>query len=261
MKKQWILIAFTSLFLIAAGACQQQEEEPLETTEAMPDLAVSDVSCMGGNLYISIINQGEAGLPEEWHGVMSLYIDGANQEDIVLEEPTSMENGGIAEPGGISRFLIPYDIPQPVRVDLYVDYAEQIDESNEENNSLENEFIGPCLLPDLTIEDIYLDENCQVVAVVKNLGPGSVPQQLWQRKEMPECTLKLFLNEEEYCVRTFFEFDPEEKLAPVEGTAAFPSDMKITEESTVTAVIDCLDIVNEQNKDNNTMTKTLNCEK
>ncbi len=260
MKKQWILITFAGLLLIAAGACQQQEEPAVET-EALPDLTVVDASCMGGNLYITVGNQGEAGLPEDWNSLMSLYVDGANQQDILLSQPSNTEKGGIAEPGGISNYLIPYDIPQPVRIDLYVDYGEDIDESNEENNALENEYVGPCLLPDLTIDDIYLDENCQVVVVVKNLGPGSVPQQLWRVKEIPECTLKLFVNEEEYCMRSFFEFDPEERLAPVEGIAAFPSDLKITEESTVTATIDCMDIVNEQNMENNTKTKTMTCEK
>lgn len=260
MKKQWILITFAGLLLIAAGACQQQEE-PVSETMTMPDLTVMDASCMGGGLYITVANQGEGALPEDWYSLMSLYIDGANQEDIILKEPTAMEKGGISEPGGISHYLIPYDIPQPVRVDVYVDYTEDIEESNEENNSFENEYVGPCLLPDLAIDDIYLDDNCQVVVVVKNIGPGSVPQQLWTPKEVPECTLKLFLNEEEYCVRSFYEFDPEERLEPVDGIASFPSDLKITEESVVTAAIDCLDIVQEQNQDNNTMTKTMTCEK
>ncbi len=260
MKKQWILIIFAGLLLIASGACRQQEE-PAAETETLPDLTVADASCMGGDLYITIANQGDAGLEEGWYSLMSVYIDGTSQDDIPLQTATVTEKGGISEPGGISHYLIPYDIPQPVRVDIYVDYAEDIDESNEENNSLENEYVGPCLLPDLTVEDIYLDENCRVVAVVKNLGPGSVPQALWSIKDVPECTLKLFLNEEEYCVNSIFEFDPEKKLEPVDGIAVFPSSMEINEESTVTAVLECLDIVQEQNQENNTLTKTLNCEK
>jgi subtilase family serine protease len=51
----------------------------------------------------------------------------------------------------------------------------------------------------------------------------------------------------------------EKALAPVDGEAVFPSELEITEESTVTVVIDCVDLINEQNEENNTKSKVLNC--
>lgn len=258
MKKQWVLIGLAGVLLIAAGACRQQEE-PAGVT-ALPDLMAADVSCMGGNIYITVKNQGDGGLPDDWHSLMALYIEGTAQQDILLSSPTRTEKGGISEPGGISHYLIPYDVPQPLRLDIYVDYTEEIDESDEKNNSLENVYIGPCLLPNLAVEDIYLNENCRVVVVIKNLGPGSLPQQLWTIKDVPECTLKILVDKEEYVARAVFEFDPQQALAPVEGTAVFPSDLEITEESAVTAVIECMDIVREQDQVNNTLTKILSCD-
>jgi hypothetical protein len=237
-------------------SCQKKAEE--EQVPELPDVFVENVSCMGGSLYISIGNQGGA-IPEEWTGLMSLYIDGTNQEDILLTEPTSVSEGGIAEPGGSSHYLMAYEVSKPIRVDIYVDYTNEIEESDEDNNELENEYLGPCLLPDLKVEDIYLDENCKVMVLVKNVGPGEVPSQVWSIRDIQECTLKLYLNDKEWCQRSFIDFDPDKALSPVDGEAVFPSELEITEESTVTVVIDCVDLINEQNEENNTKSKVLNC--
>ncbi|MFW6123586.1 MAG: CARDB domain-containing protein [Acidobacteriota bacterium] len=256
MKNKFLLIAFFSIFLAASFSCQKQTEE--EQVPELPDLFVENVSCMGGNLYISIGNQGGP-IPEDWTALISLYIDGTSQEDILLTEPTSVSEGGIAESGGSSHYLMAFDITQPLRVDIYVDYTNEIEESNESNNEIENEYIGPCHLPDLKVEDIYLDENCKVMVAVKNVGPGEVPSQVWSIRDIPECTLKLYLNEEEWCQRSFIDFDPDKALSPVEGEAVFPSDLEVAEESTVTAMIDCTDLIKEQNEENNTKSKVLNC--
>ena len=256
MRNKSILVIFFSVLLLASFSCQKQTEE--EPAAELPDLFVKNVSCMGGSLYISIENQGGA-VPEDWTGLMSLYIDGTNQEDILLTEPTSVSEGGVAEPGGSSHYLMAYDISQPIRVEIYIDYTNEIEESNEMNNELENEYIGPCELPDLKVEDIYLDENCKVMVVVKNVGPGEVPSQVWSIRDIQECTLKLYLNDEEWCQHSFIDFDPDKALSPVDGEAVFPSELEITEESTVTAVIDCADSIREQNEENNTHSKVLTC--
>lgn len=256
MRNKPLLIIFLSVLLVASFSCQKKPEE--EQVSERPDLFVENVSCMGGNLYISIGNQGGA-IPEDWTGLMSLYIDGTNQEDILLTEPTSVSEGGIDEPKGSSHYLLAYDISQPIRVDIYVDYTNEIEESNEDNNELENEYIGPCELPDLQVDDIYLDENCKVMVLVKNVGPGRIPSQVWSVRDIQECTLKLYLNDEEWCQRSFIDFDPDEALSPVDGEAVFPSELEVTEESTVTAVIDCGDMIKEQNEENNTKSKVLNC--
>jgi hypothetical protein len=213
---------------------------------------------MGGSLNISVGNKGGA-IPGEWTGLMSLYIDGANQEDILLTEPTSVSEQGISQPGGISHFLMAYEISKTARVDIYIDYTNEVEESNEDNNELKNEYIGPCQLPDLKVEEIYLDENCKVMVVVKNTGPGEVPSQVWSIRDIQECTLKLYLNDEEWCQKSFIDFDPDQALSPVDGEAVFPSDLEITEESTVTAVIDCIDLIKEQNETNNTQSVVLDC--
>jgi len=257
MRHNLFFIIFIGFMLVFSFSCQKQRQE--EQAPSPPDLFVENVSCMAGGLYISIGNQGGT-IPEDWTGLMSLYIDGTSQEDILLTEPTSVSEGGISESGGTSHFLMAYDISKPIRVDVYVDYTNEIEESNEENNELENEYLGPCLLPDLKVEDIYLDENCKVMVLVKNVGPGKIPSQVWSVRDVQECTLKLYLNDEEWCQKSFIDFDPDEAISPVDGEAVFPSELEITEKSTVTAVLDCMDLIKEQNEENNTKSVVLNCQ-
>ncbi|MBS3819640.1 hypothetical protein KGY73_09090 [bacterium] len=258
MKKISVWI-FVSAFILCLGiSCTQKEEKP--ESEALPDLSVQDVACMGEDLYLTLENQGQGSLPESWTSLASLYINGTRQADIILGQPTSVTRGGIKKPGGMSHYLIPHDISNPIRVDVYVDYNNKIEESHEENNALENIYIGPCLLPDLSIEEIYLNEECEVVVVIENKGPGRIPENIWALEQEPECTLSIFVNEEKQVQVKAKDFDPRQDLHPTLGKAAFTSGVKISgEESTVAATIDCSGIIKEQNEDNNTKSVMLSC--
>lgn len=248
------------LLALAIPALSTTCSQP-ESTTGLPDLIVDDVSCMGGNLYMTIKNNGKAPLPEGWTALATLYVDGYLQEDIFLRSATSRTNGGIEQPGGQSHYLIPYDISSPVRVDIYLDYAETIDEENDDNNSLESIYVGPCVLPDLNIEDIYLDEECQVMVVIENRGPGRIPHNVWILDEEPQCVLTVFIDDKKRSSTMAHEFDPREDLHPVLGKAVFPTGLKLERKSTVKAVIDCSDIIQEQDESNNVKTVTLECGK
>ena len=61
MKTRISLVCLTVILLISMTlSCKQEEKGPL------PDIYVHDISCMGTNLYITIGNQGEGYLPENW---------------------------------------------------------------------------------------------------------------------------------------------------------------------------------------------------
>jgi hypothetical protein len=255
LKKMKRKILVFVMAAILAGAmspsCKKQEQE------ALPDLVVEDITCMGGNLYITVENQGQGSIPEGWMSLASLYLDGVVQEDFLLNEPTFTSKGGISQPEGLSSYLLPYDVSASLRVDLYLDYNDKIKESDEDNNQIEAQYIGPCELPDLRIKDIYLDEDSQVVVVVENIGPGTFPLKAWIASQQPECTLRVINNEKEFCVRQIFEFDPDKELEGPTGTAVFPTGLTITEESTITAIVNCSDVIQEQNKENNVKTVIL----
>lgn len=252
--KLWAIVILV-LILSTTVACSKQNPK----TEGLPDLFVKDAACMGGDLYVTIGNQGDGALPDDWTSLASLYIDGISQADILLNKPTSVTKGSIEEPGGLSHYLIPYDISSPIRVDIFVDYNESIKESNEYNNEFKNIYLGPCLLPDLAVEKIYLNEDKEVVVVVKNKGPGRIPENIWIMDQKPECSLTIFVNDEEEMKVSARKFDPRHDLNPVSGIAAFPSGITLpNEETTVTAVIDCSNIIQEQDEENNTLSVKLN---
>lgn len=249
-RTMWIILLIGIWMAGISPACKKEQG-------VLPDLVVEDISCMGGNLYITVKNQGEGPIPENGISLASLSLDGVVQQDILLNEPSFTAKGGITEPNGISSYLLPFDISASMRIDLYLDYNDEIEESNEENNQVEGLYIGPCLLPDLRVQDIYLDDDSQVVVVVENIGPGNLPLKSWIEGQQPECILRVIKNEEEFCVREIFEFDPEKQLEPVTGMAVFPTGLEITEESTVTAIIECSEMIKEQNKENNVKTVIL----
>lgn len=251
MKKKVLIFVLSGILFGGIGpACKKQ-------STLLPDLVVDDISCLGGNIYVTVKNQGEGTLPDNWISLASLYLDGVVQEDILLNRPSFTSGEGIAEPNGLSGYLLPFDVSAPVRVDVYLDYNSEIREANEDNNKKESVYIGPCLLPDLRVQDIYLDENSQVIVTVENIGPGTFPLNAWLDGRGPECTLRVTKDDEEFCRRKLIEFDPDKELAPVTGMAVFPTGLVVTDEATVTAAIDCSDLISEQNEENNVKTVIL----
>jgi hypothetical protein len=245
------LFGILAILALGTSACQKQQ------TEGLPDLIVKDISCMGEGLYITVANQGEGSIEEIFPSLASFSVDGEFVEDIILSEPTSTSGGGISEPGGESRYLIAYPISTAVRVAVHVDYNDEIQESDEVNNSAPDALIGPCVLPDLAVEKIELADDNHVVVTIRNLGPGPVPEHIWLMDEATDCTLRIIHNDSEWCHRSFIDFDPDRALQPLSGIGVFHSDLVITEESSVTAIIDCTDMIMEQNEANNSMTVTL----
>ena len=251
MKIRTSLVFLGFILLIGMTLSCKKEEVPL------PDLYVDDISCMGTNLYLTIGNQGEGSLPDNWAGLATLYINGENQEDIVLNLPTSTTRGGIEKPNGLSHYLIPYVISDIARIDVYLDYNNEIKESDENNNEIENVYLNPCALPDLQVNDIYLNEENEIVVVIENIGPGVIPKHVWTIDRQPDCILKVLVDEEEKCLNNMYEFDPEKALEPISGIAVFPTGIILSEESVVTAIIDCDEIMMEKDEENNVKTMVL----
>jgi hypothetical protein len=248
-----ISILFPICVIVAFNTSACQKKQP----EGLPDLFIKDISCMGGGLYITVGNQGEGSITEIRPSLASLAVNGEFVGDIILNEPTSVSGGGITEPGGESRFLVAHPISTAVRLSVHVDYNDVIQEADETNNAEPDYAIGPCVLPDFAVQKIELADDNHVVVFIENIGPGPVPDHIWLIEDEAECTLRIIHNDAEWCVRSFIEFDPDKALQPITGIGVFHSDLKITEESSVTAIIDCTDMIMEQNEDNNSMTVTL----
>jgi hypothetical protein len=134
MKKTVIALLTLSLLAVLSVNCAQ----------GRPDLAPQSLECRKGKFFFTVINSGKGPLLDNWSALASVYIDGVVQEDVDLTNPTASTDGGIQEPGGTSQYLTLFDIEKPTRFDVYIDYTEEIKESDEDNNSMENIYIEPC---------------------------------------------------------------------------------------------------------------------
>ena len=225
----------------------------------LPDLVVKTIKCGPGNkLFLTVANIGNSPLPPGWRAVADIFFDGVKMGHIDLGRPTS---GDITPPGGIADYLVVFDIVKPITVKVFVDATNDIKESNERNNTKVAK-VKPCeevALPDLIIEDIDLDRNCQVVVKVKNNGPGIVPDTVWTHHHPKSAGVYLYINGKKWGGATIWKFDPGKSLQSPGGKATYTSKLKVSGTATITATIDHTKQVKETNEGNNKRAERLTC--
>lgn len=113
-------------------------------------------------------------------------------------------------------------------------------------------------VPDLIIENIYLVKpinKCRVVVVVKNRGTGRVPNFVWTDHNPKSAGVYLYINGKGWGGASIWKFDSFKKLQPPGGTAEYVSNLTVSGDATVTAVVDFWNTVKETNNNNNSLTK------
>jgi hypothetical protein len=232
-------------------------------SQALPDLVVKGLRCgPGSKLEFTAVNNGPGALPAGWRAVADVFFDGIRMGHIDLGRPTS---GDLTPPGGTARYLTVFDITRPVTAKVLVDATNSIREHDEGNNSL-GAMLSPCgqplpgqsktpLLPDLHVADLRVNERCQIVVTVENLGPGPLPDAAWSSSR-----LAIRLSSRARSASVFLEtVDPGHRLRNpggrviyVSSATAFPesADLPI-EAGRVLAVVDEHNAVTEANEGNN----------
>jgi hypothetical protein len=114
-------------------------------------------------------------------------------------------------------------------------------------------------LPDLTIEDIWLNNQCFVVVKAKNNGPGTVPDTVWTAHTPDSSAVYLQINGKNWGGETIWHFDPAKNLQRPGGTATMTSNLKVSGTVTINATIDGTKKVTETNENNNQIDKILTC--
>ena len=114
-------------------------------------------------------------------------------------------------------------------------------------------------LPDLTITNITLDEQCSVVVHAKNNGPGSVPDKVWTEHTPDSSAIYLYFNGKRWGGQTIWKFDAGRNLQHPGGTVTMSSNLKVSGTATIQAVIDHTNKVVEKDEKNNAMKKRLTC--
>jgi len=115
-------------------------------------------------------------------------------------------------------------------------------------------------LPDFTIDKIYLTKDCRVAVVVKNLGPGVVPDEVWTVHTPKSAGVYLYRNGTGWGGASIWKFDPAKHLKSPGGTATYVSTLKVTGAAAIKAVVDLWDVVPEANEGNNSLEVKLTCE-
>lgn len=113
--------------------------------------------------------------------------------------------------------------------------------------------------PDLTIEKIYLTKDCKVAVVVKNLGPGYVPDEVWTIHTPKSAGVYLYKNGSGWGGATIWLFDPAKNLQKPGGMATYVSTLQVTGAAGIKAVVDLWNVVAEANEGNNSLETKLAC--
>ena len=115
-------------------------------------------------------------------------------------------------------------------------------------------------LPDLTITQVTVNRNCNVVVEVKNNGPGLLPGYVYTRHHPKSAGVYIYVNGKPWGGKTIWLFDSTRKLVKPGGKAACVLSYKVgMTPIKVRAVVDLHNDVKEANEQNNEMTKPLRC--
>ncbi|MGB9005021.1 MAG: hypothetical protein WCB96_04780 [Candidatus Aminicenantales bacterium] len=115
-------------------------------------------------------------------------------------------------------------------------------------------------LPDLTVEKISLVQGCLVAVVVKNLGPGNIPDSVWTVHTPQSAGVYLYRNGSNWGGESIWLFDSAKHLQSPGGTATFVSNLKVSGTESIKAVVDLWNVVKEVNEKNNSLEAKLTCQ-
>ena len=115
-------------------------------------------------------------------------------------------------------------------------------------------------LPDLEIVKITAARDCKLAVVVKNNGPGMLPDRVWTHPHPKSAGVYVYINGKKWGGQTIKGFDPGRQLKRPGGMATCILRYKVGPPITVKGVVDLWNDVKEANERNNTHTrKGLSC--
>jgi hypothetical protein len=115
-------------------------------------------------------------------------------------------------------------------------------------------------LPDLTIVKISVARDCKLAVVVRNNGPGILPNYVYTRHHPKSAGVFVFINGRRWGGEAIWKFDPGRKLQKPGGQATCILNYRVGRRISVRAVVDMHNDVREANERNNRRTrKRLRC--
>ncbi len=147
------------------------------------------------------------------------------------------------------------------RITATVDTANEVEEYREGNNKkwISVRVTEPKLPCDLTIEDIYVNNECYVVVKVKNIGAGAVPDKVWTTQSANNTSIHLYRGGNSWGGAQIRVIDLQRALQPPGGVFIYTTPLKVGANTQIKATIDHTNRVREENEQNNSMTKVVSC--
>jgi hypothetical protein len=114
--------------------------------------------------------------------------------------------------------------------------------------------------PDLSIVKITVDRECNLAVVVKNNGPGILPDYVYTKHHPKSAGVYVYINGKGWGGTSIWKFDSAKNLKRPGGMATYISRYKVGAPVDVKAVVDLHNDVKEANERNNTkIRKRLRC--
>ena len=240
---------------------------------ALPDLVPADISIGDGcRIVVTLRNNGPGIVPDAGFSLsppgssgVQMYNDGAPWGGIVLGglDPTHLLQpaGGTVSYKWFPGLALP---PGTHVVKLDVDNNNSIAENNELNNSLEKKLTCQPSLPDLVPVDLVLDADCRIDVTIRNNGPAIVPDAGYSLSPPGSSGVQMYNDGAPFGGIVLGGFDSSHASQPVGGTATYKwfSSLPLPPGShTVKVDVDNNNSIAETNEANNSLTKTLTCQK
>ena len=101
---------------------------------------------------------------------------------------------------------------QSYRATITADYRDTVQEANEGNNEEMKHFQVARALPDLTVERMGLTGNCAVKLVLRNNGPGALPDEAYAEPAPNGVTLQMYMDGSPFGGMLLSVADPNQRL-------------------------------------------------
>ena len=264
--------------IAVAGIVSHAVEADVKKREvdSRPDLVVRDIrlndTCQ---IMVTLGNAGPGAVPDAAYSMsppgssgVQMYRNGQPWGGIVLggfdAAKQTKPPGGTAQhlwfPGAINLRLTPGVHTLKVTVDNNNTVKERI----ETNKTLERQVTCRPRLPDLVVRDIRLNEQCQIVLTLANIGSGPVPVDAYSLNP-PRTGIQMYKGNQPWGGIVLGGFDAAKQTQPPGGSAQhvwFPgaANLKLGPGNySLRAVVDTNNHVTESNEGNNSLTREVSC--
>jgi hypothetical protein len=273
--KRPIVIIGVIIFLgvtLLTGTLFAQKKKPDQSTKPLPDFTITRLfltnKCRVG---VEVKNLGPGNVPDQvWSSHTSkspgvyLYRNGKKWGGATIWKFDSAKR--LKAPGGAATYVSDLKVSDSEKIKAVVDGGNVVAESNNGNNAFTKRFAcgspsAPLEKPDLIIESIELVKHdmggdCFVKVVVKNIGPGPVPDFVYTDHNPKSAGVYLFRGATRWGGAAIWQFDPWRNLQPPGGKAVYTSTLKVSGAVTIQAVVDAWGKVKETNNNNNSRNRT-----